>query len=260
MASSNLLAQKGLTRKGRGLLLAYDHGFEHGPVDFDGQSIDPTFIMEIADSGFFTGVVLQKGVAEKYYDPQKHQVPLILKLNGKTAFHKDEEPYSPQICSVAEAADLGAAAVGYTIYVASEKETDMMKEFSQIEEQAHDKNLAVIGWMYPRGSHVPDDTDPQVLAYAARLGLELGADAIKIKYTGDPESFSWVVQAAGRTQVFVVGGSKTSQGQLIQQTQEILSVGAAGWAIGRNIWQAKHPLAIAERLATLVYSHPVPDS
>ncbi len=251
-SSKNFL--KPLLRNGRGMLLAYDHGFEHGPGDFDERSVDPAWIMDIADSGHFTGVVFQKGIASKYYDRKKHRVPLVVKLNGKTAFHKGEEPVSLQNCTVEEAADLGAKAVGYTIYVGSEHEQKMLSEFSKIEEQAHERGLAVIGWMYPRGKHVKNETSRDTLAYAARLGAELNADAVKINYTGDMKSFSWVVKAAGKTAVFVVGGEKAASARaVVAQTKEILKAGAAGWAIGRNIWQAKNPFAVAEQVANVLY-------
>jgi len=49
---------------GRGMLLAYDQGLEHGPSkDFDDRNVDPSFIMEVAVKGKFNGVVFQKGVA-----------------------------------------------------------------------------------------------------------------------------------------------------------------------------------------------------
>lgn len=243
-----------ILRNGRGMLLAYDHGFEHGPTDFDERSVDPAWVMKLADSGHFTGVVCQKGIAARYYSKEKNKVPLIIKLNGKTAFHKDEEPLSLQNCTVEEAVGLGAVAVGYTIYVGSEHEQEMIKEFSSIEKEAHEKGLAVIGWMYPRGAHVESDTDPNTLAYAARLGLELNADAVKIKYTGDIESFKKVVSAAGNTKVFVVGGPKTeTEEELYQTTKEVLETGAVGLIVGRNIWQASEPLKIAAKLAELIY-------
>lgn len=243
-----------ILRAGRGILLAYDHGFEHGPTDFDERSADPGWIMEIADSGYFTGVVSQKGIASKYYDKKKHKVPLVVKLNGKTAYHKKEEPVSLQNCTVEEAVLLGAVGVGYTIYLGSEFEQKMIQEFSAIEKEAHEKGLVVVGWMYPRGAHIKNDTDREVLAYAARLGLELNCDAVKIKYTGSVESFKWVVKNAGRAKVFVVGGPKTAtEEDLIATTGEILEAGAVGWAIGRNVWQAKEPLEIAKKLAKVVY-------
>lgn len=251
----NTVSLNPILRNGRGILLAYDHGFEHGPVEFDERSANPAWIMEIADSGHFTGVVCQKGVAAHYYDKTKHKVPLIVKLNGKTAFHKNEEPVSVQNCTVEEAVELGAVGVGYTIYVGSEHENEMIKEFSEIEKEAHEKNLIVIGWMYPRGKNVLSDTDPNTLAYAARLGLELNADAVKIKYTGDKESFKSVVEVAGETKVFVVGGPKTENVEDLYETaKDVIDAGAVGLAIGRNVWQAKEPMKVAERLAKIVYT------
>ena len=45
------------------MLLAYDQGMEHGPVDFNEKSVDPNYIMKIAQNGNFTGVVFQEGIA-----------------------------------------------------------------------------------------------------------------------------------------------------------------------------------------------------
>ena len=253
-----------LLHHGRGLLLAYDHGFEHGLTDFNEQNIDPARILEVASrAGVYTGIILQKGLAEKYYLPRsqiKDQPtsplpPLIVKLNGKTSFHQEEEPYSPPLGTVEEAVMLGAKAIGYTIYVGSEHEAQMMKEFSEIEKEAHRKDIVVVGWMYPRGEHVKGrETDKEVLAYAARVGLELGCDFIKIHYSGDPASFSWVVKAAGKTGVFVVGGPKTQEDQLLQMAKEIIQAGAVGLAVGRNIWQNSDSTKISQKLAEVIFS------
>ena len=72
--------------KDKALFLAYDHGFEHGPKDLIGKSINPEYILDLAVKGKYTGIILQKGVVEKYYTDTKYQkrVPLILKINGKT--------------------------------------------------------------------------------------------------------------------------------------------------------------------------------
>ena len=141
-----------IERDGKVMLLAYDQGFEHGPVDFNEKNIDPTYVMNIAKNGYFTGVIFQEGVAAKYYEKDSG-VPLILKLNGKTSFQKDE-PLSLQLCTVDRAIELGAVGVGYTVFVGSEHEEEMMREFSRIEDEAHAKGLIVIAWMYPRGKKV----------------------------------------------------------------------------------------------------------
>jgi len=242
-------------RHEKAIFLAYDHGFEHGPTDFDERSIDPNFILDIArKSNVYTAIIFQEGVAQAYYNPKKEKVPLLLKLNGKTLFRKGEEPYSPLLCTVKEAVRLGARAVGYTIYVGSEYEAKMMQEFSQIEDEAHAQGLVVTAWMYPRGKKVEGKEHTRdVLAYAARLGLELGADFIKIPYTGDPKSFSWVVKSAGTTKVLVSGGMKRDRDKFLQDVRDFMTVGTTGIAVGRNVWQRGNPLEISKKLGKIIY-------
>lgn len=233
------------------LLLAYDQGFEHGPVDFDETNVDPQSIIDIANkSQVFTGIILQEGLAEKY----KTDIPMILKLNGKTRLHPDEDPYSPQLCTVAKAIELGAKSVGYTIFVGSEHEAKMMQEFSIIEDEAHKNNLGVIAWMYPRGKSVKgQETSKDIVAYAARLGLELGADYVKVPYTGDVASFSWVIKSAGKTGVLAQGGVIIEEGSLLKEAQEIMQSGAMGMAVGRNIWQSADPIGLSKKLANVIF-------
>src|SRR5690349_13738015 len=62
----NVAVEK-LLKNDRGLLFAYDHGFEYGPGHFDERSVEPTFALELANSGHFTGFICQKGIAARYY-------------------------------------------------------------------------------------------------------------------------------------------------------------------------------------------------
>jgi class I fructose-bisphosphate aldolase len=235
--------------KGRAIFLAYDQGMEHGPTDFNDRNVDPKYIMKIAKRGRFSGIIFQKGVAEKYY---QGSVPLIIKLNGKTNLVKGD-PLSTQVCSVKEAIKLGAKAVGYTIYIGSIHEQKMFREFGKIEEEAHAKGLPVIAWLYPRGKSVKKDTSRDVLAYAARVGLELGADIIKMKYNGNPGDLKWAVKSAGKAKVVIAGGLKKDEKKLIHDTYDIIQSGACGLAIGRNIWQSESPLKITKALKKVIF-------
>ena len=238
--------------KGKVMLLAYDQGMEHGPVDFNEKSVDPNYIMKIAQNGDFSGVVFQEGVAAKYYKKESG-VPLIVKLNGKTSF-QGEEPLSLQLCTVKKAAEMGAIGVGYTIYVGSQFEEQMMVEFSRIEDEAHEQGMIVIAWMYPRGRKVAGrENDRDVVAYGARLALEMNADFVKIPYTGDPESFAWAVRAAGKTGVLAQGGKKVDWENLEEEVRGVMQAGAAGIAIGRNVWQDENPNEVSKKLAEIVY-------
>jgi len=234
------------------MLLAYDQGMEHGPIDFDEKSVDPEYIIKISQNGNFSGLVLQEGIAAKYYKKESG-VPLIVKLNGKTSF-QGEEPLSLQLCSVKKAAEMGAIGVGYTIYVGSAFEEQMMVEFSRIEDEAHELGMIVIAWMYPRGRKVAGrENDRDVVAYGARLALEMNADFVKVPYTGDTESFSWTVRAAGKTGVLAQGGKKVDWVNLEDEVKGVMEAGAAGIAIGRNVWQDENPNEVSKKLAEIVY-------
>lgn len=236
----------------KGVLLAYDQGLEHGPTkDFNEKSVDPKYILDIAEKGKFTGIIFQKGVAEKYYDGK---TPLIIKVNGKSSLPKGE-PLASQNCSVKRAKELGAKAVGYTIYLGSAHENLMLHEFGKIQEEAHDLDLAAIAWVYPRGEAVPNDSAPDVVAYAARAGLEAGADAVKIKYTGDPGTFSWAVKSAGAAKVFMSGGPKAPTDEaFLKQVKGVMDAGGTGLAVGRNVWQHERPLEMAAALREIIFN------
>lgn len=240
-------------KNGKSVILAYDQGLEHGPsADFDNRNVDPAFIVDIASRGGFNGLALQKGVAERYYDGK---VPLILKVNGKSSLPKGE-PIARQNCSVEYAGSLGAKAIGYTIYLGSGYESEMFAEFGRVQEEAHERGLAAITWVYPRGAAIQSDTSKEIVAYAARTALELGADAAKIKYTGDSQSFGWAVKAAGRAKVFMSGGPKAATDEgFLAQVRGAIDAGATGIAVGRNVWQHQEPLKMSELLKQVVFDN-----
>ena len=243
-----------ILKNGKAIYLAYDQGLEHGPEsDFNDKNVDPLYIIKIAKKGGFQGIVFQKGIAEKYgKEIKESRVPLIVKLNGKTRINKGE-PYSPPISTVAEAVKLGASAVGYTIYIGSEHEAEMFKEFEIVEREAHKRGIPVITWIYPRGKAVKNDTSREMMSYATRTGLELGADIVKMKYGGKPKDLTWAVKSAGRAKVVISGGSKKSETAFLKEVKDIMRSGASGLAIGRNVWQHKKPLEITKKIKKIVF-------
>lgn len=243
-----------ITTKDKALYLAYDQGIEHGPTDFNDKNVDPNYIIEIARKGKYNAVIFQKGIAEKYrVEIKKSKVPLIIKLNGKTSLRKGE-PLSTQLCSVSEAIKLGAKAVGYTIYLGSEFESVMLQEFESIEREAHEKNIPVIAWIYPRGKGIKGKSERELLAYSTRAGLELGADIVKIHWNGNPSDLKWAVKSAGRTKIVVAGGLKTDESSLLKNAKNAMKAGAVGLAIGRNVWQNKKPLEITKKIRKIIFT------
>ena len=245
---------KKIMKNGRTLILAYDQGLEHGPTaDFNEKNVDPNYIIDIAKKGNFNALAVQKGIAEKYNEEiMKSKIPLIVKLNGKTKLSRGE-PISEQLGTVKEAIKLGAIAVGYTIYIGSEFESEMLEDFSEIQKDAHKKGLPVILWIYPRGKAVKDDTSKEMMSYAARVGLEIGADIVKIKYNGKVNDLKWAVKSAGKTKVVIAGGVKSGEKDFLNDVKKIVKSGASGMAIGRNIWQSEKPIDLTKKVKKIIW-------
>ena len=243
-----------LCRDGKVLILAYDHGLEHGPVDFEEvpESADPERTFEAATHPAVTSIAVQKGIAEAFYPSYKDDVDLLLKLNGTSNLWMGE-PDSAVNCSVEHAYDIGASSVGFTVYGGSNHEIEMVEEFREAQERAREYELPVVMWSYPRGQGLKNDTKPGTIAYAARLALELGADVAKVKYPGSQSAMEQAVRMAGPTKVVMSGGSKTSDEAFLTDVKATMDAGGKGLAVGRNVWQRENPERILDALEQVIF-------
>jgi class I fructose-bisphosphate aldolase len=243
-----------LARDGKVLILAYDHGLEHGPVDFEAvpASADPEHVFEVATHDAVTTLAVQKGVAEAYYPSYEGDVNLLAKVNGTSNLWMGE-PDSAVNWSVDYAAEVGADAIGFTLYGGSNNEIEMAEEFRDVQEAARDHGLPVVMWSYPRGQGLKNDTKPGTIAYAARQALELGADVAKVKYPGSKEAMEQAVRMAGPTKVVMSGGSKTSDREFLESVEAVIDAGGVGLAVGRNVFQRENPTRILDALEQVIY-------
>jgi class I fructose-bisphosphate aldolase len=263
---------------GMALILAIDHGLEHGPRDFfeNPESIDPSYQLRLAKEGGFSAIVFHIGIAEKYMKGFSGEIPLILKLNGKTSIPTDIHAFSPQTASVEDAVRLGADAVGYTLYVGSTAQDRDFIQFAKIREDSQRFGMPLIVWAYPRGEAIEAKggrNSLYAIDYAARAANELGADMIKInipEYDKEksrlyPEPYNSlqldikkalekVIESAGRTMVLISGGEKMGDEELLEKVRTSLEAGATGLVFGRNLWQRpfEKALDIVERIKILM--------
>ena len=91
------------------------------------------------------------------------------------------------------------------------------------------------------------------MEYAARIGLEIGADIIKLQYAGKLKDLKWAVKSAGKARVVVAGGIKKEEKEFLKQVKEIIDSGCIGLAIGRNIWQDKNPLELTKKIRNIIW-------
>ncbi len=259
-----ILHQFGL-KNGTALFLPYDQGLEHGPRDFFANpvSADPKYIIRLAIEGGFNGIAIQIGMAEKFFWEFAGELPLILKLNGKTDIPSDARALSPMHASVKEAVQLGADAVGYTLYVGSPAQDQDFAQLREIRSDAKKYGMPLIVWSYPRGEAIEakgGNSSFYAVDYAARVASELGADVVKVnfphpdlrtnvkkEYDNDftpQEAINAVVKSANRTLVLVSGGEKAGDDVMLQKTRESMEAGATGLIFGRNVWQREHDASL----------------
>jgi class I fructose-bisphosphate aldolase len=113
-------------------------------------------------------------------------------------------------------------------------------------------------WSYPRGQGIQEkfngnDTSDEVIAYASRLALELGADVAKIKYPGSEAAMRWAIQAAGPVKVVLSGGSKVDDLTFLTSVQIVMDAGGSGLAVGRNVWQRDNANEMLDALGRIVH-------
>jgi fructose-bisphosphate aldolase, class I len=265
---------------GTAIFLPYDQGLEHGPRDFfaNPAASDPRYVIKLALEGGFNGIAIQIGLAEKFYWEYAGEVPLVLKLNGKTDMPAID-PLSPLNATVEDAVRLGADAVGYTLYVGSPAQESDFRQLRRIREEAVRLGMPLIVWAYPRGSFVESKGGKDsfyAVDYAARTASELGADVVKVnfphpeKQSGVPpeymrdvspkQAIDAVVRSAGRTLLLVSGGERAGDEAMLEKARQSMEAGATGLIFGRNVWQRSHDesLRFAEQLREILAKYPSP--
>jgi class I fructose-bisphosphate aldolase len=273
-----ILYQHGL-RNGTAIFLPYDQGLEHGPRDFfaNPAASDPKYIIELALEGGFNGIAIQIGLAEKFYWDYAGEVPLVLKLNGKTDIASAVDPLSPVNATVQDAVRLGADAVGYTLYVGSPAAERDFAQYRQVREDALRLGMPLIVWAYPRGTAIEAKGGKDsfyAVDYAARTASELGADVVKVNFphpekrTDVPEPYlaefsaqlaiDAVVRSANRTLLLVSGGERAGDEAMLEKARQSMEAGATGLIFGRNVWQREHSesLRFAAQLREILAKHP----
>ena len=268
---------KATQNSGMLMLFAGDQKIEHLNDDFFGKikigeneiiipldDADPEHLFRIASKARIGVFATQLGLIAKYGRSYK-EVPYLVKLNSKSNLVKtsQKDPLTKaswsveQVMSLKKNSGLGIMGIGYTVYIGSEFENEMLREAAQLALKAHENGMLAVFWMYPRGKAVPNERDPHLVAGAAGVGACLGADFVKVNYPrphegSAPEAFKEAVFAAGgRTKVITAGGSSKGVREFLQETWDQINIsGCCGNATGRNIHQK--PLDEAVKIANAI--------
>ncbi|OQX63486.1 MAG: fructose-bisphosphate aldolase [Desulfococcus sp. 4484_241] len=234
---------------GRTVLVPMDHGVSVGPIE--GLKDMRTAVQQVAEGGA-NAIVEHKGLVGKGHRGSGKDIGLIIHMSASTSL-------SPQpnaktlVCSVAEAVKLGADGVSIHVNLGDGDEKQMLNDFGKVSSDAREWGMPLLAMIYPRGEKIKNEYDVSVIKHAARLGDELGADIVKVSYTGSPETFREVVEGCS-IPVVIAGGEKMgSDREILEMVKGAIDAGGAGVSIGRNVFQHSNPTLMVRAISAIVH-------
>lgn len=233
---------------GKTIIVPMDHGISAGPID--GLKDMKTTIHNVAEGGA-NAIVEHKGLVGEGHRKYGRDIGLIIHLSGSTSL----SPYpnaKTLVCSVEEAIKLGADAVSIHINLGDNLEKEMLNDFGRTSYEARMWGMPLLAMIYPRGEKIKDEYDVKYIKHAARLGCEMGADIVKVSYTGSKETFQEVVEGC-TVPVVIAGGPKMdSDREILEMVKGSIDAGGSGVSIGRNVFQHKNPKRMVQAISAIV--------
>jgi class I fructose-bisphosphate aldolase len=242
MAFSELRTSR-LTRGGMWVMVPLDHGVSMGPAP--GLAAPRETLAAVA--GHATCVTLHKGLVREAA-PFANRLGILLHLSASTDGAPDPQD-KRLVATVEEALRLGCDGVSIHVNVGSLTEARQLEDAGRVATACNEWGVPLVTMAYPRGPKVTDPHDPALVAHAARLAAELGADAVKVPYTGSPDTFRDVAKGCP-VPILVAGGPrKGSLDALLDDLRGARRAGARGCSVGRNVFQHADPAAAAAAVA-----------
>lgn len=233
--------------------IAADHfaSYEDFPPD-SGLAHLPTALGRLMASGP-DSMTINTGVAKGFWGPYADKAALIIEAGMFTPDDRIRQIWAePE-----DAVRLGADALAVAIAVRGPSEGDNIRALAETVRKAEKLELPVFAHIYPRNYTTGTpfvEFSPEQIAWATRVGIETGADVIKVGYPGDREIFAEIVSGSP-VPVVTAGGPKTRTfEEALQHTRDALDAGAVGAVVGRNIWGNPDPT-----LAGLAYKAVIHD-
>ncbi|MFP4474835.1 MAG: 2-amino-3,7-dideoxy-D-threo-hept-6-ulosonate synthase [Desulfatibacillaceae bacterium] len=231
------------------VIVPMDHGISLGPIQ--GLTDMKTAVGQVAEGGA-NAVVEHKGLVRSGHRGSGRDIGLIIHMSASTSL----SPYpnaKTLICSVEEALKLGADAVSIHVNIGNGDEGRMLADFGRVVMDARTWGMPLLAMVYPRGDKITDEYAPDVIKHAARLGHEMGADIVKVSYTGSRETFREVVEGCGIPVVIAGGPRMESDRDILEMVRGAMDAGGAGASIGRNVFQHKTPVKMVRAISAIVH-------
>ncbi|MBW2038414.1 MAG: class I fructose-bisphosphate aldolase family protein [Deltaproteobacteria bacterium] len=230
------------------VIVPLDHGVTQGPLP--GLTDMRKVLREVAEGGA-DAVILHQGNVRLGPWGNGERVGLIVHLSASTTL-SPEPLRKVLVCKVEEALRLGADAVSFHLNLGNPYEGEMIRELGMVVGECIQWGLPLLAMVYVRGPGIEDERHPQLVGHAARVAAELGADLVKVDYTGDPFSFREVSDECP-IPVVIAGGTKGGERELLEMVKGALEGGARGVSIGRNVFQHDSPKKMVQAICALVH-------
>lgn len=231
------------------IIVPMDHGLTMGTIK--GLENFAKMVDSIALGGA-NAVLMHSGMVGAGHRQYGKDIGLIIHLSGATSLAPDPDR-KVLVSSVERALKMGADGVSIHINIGAEEEPEMLQDAHKIVESAREWGIPLIAMMYPRGKKIKNETDPEAVNIAVRAGTELGADVVKTNYTGDIDTFKYIVKSV-HIPVIIAGGPKMDTiPELLQVVHDSIQAGGSGVAFGRNVFQSKDPTKLVGALSKIVH-------
>jgi len=244
-----LMNRRGVHRSEGGLFLVpLDHSVAQGPLASSDGLVE---IIEAIGRNGADGVVIHKGRV-RFLDSLCPDLALVVHLSASTS-HAPDADHKVLVADVEQALRCGADAVSVHVNLGSDTEAAQLADLGRVAGECTVWGMPLIAMVYPRGPRIADATDPELVAHAASVAADLGADIVKTPFTGDIESMSDVVRSCP-IPVITAGGEKaSSRERLCSDIENVMRAGAAGVAVGRNIFEADDVADVTRRVSRIVH-------
>jgi class I fructose-bisphosphate aldolase len=235
----------------RTVVIPMDHGVSSGPIK--GLLDMKKIIGEVAKGGA-NAIVIHKGLVGSGHRGRGRDVGLIIHMSASTSLSPDPNA-KMLVCTVEEAIRLGADAVSIHVNIGAESEKTMLRDFGEVSKACLDWGMPFLAMVYPRGPKIENEYDVKVVKHAARLGAELGADLVKVSYTGSSASFREVVEGCFVPVVIAGGPKMETDRDILEMVKGSIEAGGAGVSIGRNAFQHSNPSLIVKAISNITHKN-----
>lgn len=236
---------------GKLLAIAVDHSIARGV--YKGLMPIKSTIENIVKGGA-DSITMHKGIAENCFGDYAGRISLIIKCSSFSPFQPN---YDAWVTDVEEGVRLGADAVSMGCIVGGAEQFKQIENLGKISKQATEYGMPLIAHIYPRGELIPNEEKCswKNVAYAVRAGAELGVDIVKTNYTGDPDSFSKVVESCP-TRVVIAGGEKGEKAEdYFKMVRDVMDIGCLGVTFGRFVWGYSNIPALIGTLKYIIHEN-----